>query len=176
MRRNAKHDEALLHREGGREMRQARLMVAGVAVFAGASLLASSARGVTPMVRVEGPPLALAPSLGAGRPSGATEGARRPDRAQLIAMAERDVGGLVRRIIAEEHSGLQRARARAHGKSGLRFPARAPQLAGVPADDLVVGGRHYVKSQMLSAIDDFFDGDENKVTRFAAHLDHVGLG
>ena len=100
-------------------------------------------------------------------------GRQRPDRAQLIAMAERDVGGLVRRIIAEEHRQVQAVhnRGRTFGKRGFRV-ARTPQLAARESaqiqpgsDDVVIGGRHFVQSQMLSAIDDFFDSDNNKVWR-----------
>lgn len=132
--------------------------------LAGASLLAGHANhGVS---LLEGPPVALSSANRVG--DGST------DRAQLIAMAERDVASLVRRIIAEQHREVQpvQKRIRTFGKRGLRV-AQAPQLAATlgssapEIDDLVVGGRHFVRSQMLSAIDDFFESDDNKVNFYS---------
>jgi hypothetical protein len=81
-------------------------------------------------------------------------------RAQLIAMAERAVNQLVQKITKENGKRMQWKRV-GRSKNGLRV-ANTPQLASV-SNHLMVGGHSYVRSQMLSAIDAFFESDQNKL-------------
>ena len=59
-------------------------------------------------------------------------------------------------------AGSSRASPAAPGAPAGLHVAHAPQLAAA-ADDVVIGGRHFVRSQMLSAIDAFFESDQNKL-------------
>jgi len=85
---------------------------------------------------------------------------RSVNNAQLIAMAEDAVGRLMKHIATEERR-QSPSRPKVYETRGFKV-ATTPQLAA-SADDVVVGGRHFVKSQMLSAIDTFFDSDANKL-------------
>ena len=82
-------------------------------------------------------------------------------RTELIAMGERAVGRLLWRLAAGELRAKGSAARGSARAPGLRV-ARAPQLAAA-ADDVEIGGRHFVRSQMLSAIDAFFESDQNKL-------------
>ena len=84
-------------------------------------------------------------------------------RAQLIAMADRAVRPVVLPIQEDEAERLRQGTARVTG-GGVGFRgANTPQLeASGAAATSVVGGRRLVTSQ-LSAIDSFFDSDQNKM-------------
>ena len=158
-------DNATWERRGSKI---ALAMVAATAAVAGTLLTATAGGASVSLLREGGPPLSLAAVARVGgvaaRASGSTQ------RAKLIAMAEAAVGRLVHHISAEEHH-VQKSRGRRLGRRGLHV-AHAPQLATAAPDDMVVvGGHQYVKSQMLSAIDSFFDSvcDPHKRTHMLSH-------
>ena len=138
------------------------LAAAASASAAGAALLVSSAAKVALVSSggSSGPPLPLsAPSAAAGAGGAHRPAARQAElrRTELIAMGERAVGRLLWRL----EKGVEPRESARRGAPGLRV-ARAPQLAAA-ADDVEIGGRHFVRSQMLSAIDAFFESDQNKL-------------
>jgi len=129
-------------------------IVAATAAVAGTLLTATAGGASVSLLREGGPPLSLAAVARVGGAAARTSGSTR--HAKLIAMAEAAVGRLVHHISAEEHH-VQKSRGRRLGRRGLHV-AHTPQLATAAPDDMVVvGGHQYVKSQMLSAIDSFFD-------------------
>ena len=154
-------------RRDGRSRRAVLVLAAAAsASAAGAALLASSRFSPGPSASAlaaagsagsGGPPLPLlAASTGAGHAHRPAARQAELQRAELIAMGERAVG----RLLARLAGGSGRARGAAR-RAGLHV-AHAPQLAAA-ADDVVIGGRHFVRSQMLSAIDAFFESDQNKL-------------
>ncbi len=137
------------------------LTAAAASTAAGAALLASSAGPSASVLAAAGqgggPPLPLlAAPAGAGHAHRPASRQAELQRAELIAMGERAVG----RLLARLAGGSWRARGAAR-RAGLHV-AHAPQLAAA-ADDVLIGGRHFVQSQMLSAIDAFFESDQNKL-------------
>ena len=156
-----------------RRMRRGTLAIAATAAASVAVttvvFTATGAASRRPSLLLESPPSSLAAALDGARihraqkRDSAAKSAKR--RAQLVAMAERAVERLAWHIVGQDHQMSMGAGKKKIEPGGSRFSvANTPQLAGVvPADDVFVGGRHFVKSQMLSAIDQFFESDENKL-------------
>jgi hypothetical protein len=138
----------------GRRLSTLVILATGAATVAGTCLLLGRRGSSASAVLMSGPPLSLGTeAAGSDQPR---------NRAQLIAMAERAVEKLVQHMADDRKhfSGTRPARA-ARGRSGLHV-ANTPILAA-STNDVVVGGRHFVRSQMLSAIDSFFESDNNKL-------------
>lgn len=151
--------QARTPQDGSRWRRRSKLAMVATA---GAVTISVAGTGVLfarsgSTVLMSGPPLPLI--LAVERDETVDHSSAR--RTQLIALAERAVKELVQQITAEDRKHGVGSRAIVRGRSGMNM-ANTPVLAA-SSNDVVVGGRHFVRSQMLSAIDSFFESDGNKL-------------